>query len=78
MWGQEPVDYGGGPSDWLGPAEATEQYDQRALQSGRSGITSYFLGDGPDRAFIAHAREDVPRLIAEVRRLRALLRQQAE
>ena len=27
-----------------------------------------------DQDFIAHARQDVPRLIAEVRRLRALLR----
>jgi len=27
-----------------------------------------------DQDFIAHARQDVPRLVAEVRRLRALLR----
>ena len=48
----------------------------------------YLTHDSPDRAgqvvaprhdhdFIAHARQDVPRLVAEVRRLRALLERDA-
>lgn len=35
--------------------------------------TGVYPPDFADAEFIAHAREDVPRLVAEVRRLRALL-----
>jgi hypothetical protein len=52
-----------------------DQFDREIMQlrwSAVKGSTLINAGPAPvDAAFIAHAREDVPRLIAEIRRLRA-------
>lgn len=58
-----------------GPWEATRTYPFLVLQSGGESAISVNLATDPepDAAFIAHAREDIPALVAEVERLRANL-----
>ena len=52
----------------------TEQRDRIAVEASNIAI-AYGIGyyPNPNMTFIAHAREDVPALVAEVRRLRALI-----
>lgn len=62
---------------WRDPWAAPDGEDEFRSAGGQTIFAAEFC-DGPrlainppDAAFIAHAREDVPRLLAEVRRLRA-------
>lgn len=45
--------------------------DHSALKGGDGALVSGCIEWEPDATYIAHAREDIPALIAEVRRLRA-------
>lgn len=67
-----------------GPWCHREQFIEAGNDSGQLlGVTMQRMEDGLDQlpgvdnaAFIAHARTDVPRLIAEIRRLQALVDEQ--
>jgi hypothetical protein len=56
---------------WRGPT-STRKPEDTPLRIGLPGVVEVTAADAE---FIAHARTDLPRLIAEIRRLRALLAQ---
>jgi len=58
----------GGGHDWLGPEGGPAVLDDG---SAAGEYQQVIAGDSPDGEFIAHAREDIPMLVAEVERLRA-------
>jgi hypothetical protein len=59
------------PERWVGTSEAIGYYDDgRWFTLARMAAWEGPRVDGPNAEFIAHAREDVPALIAEVERLR--------
>jgi hypothetical protein len=60
-----------GSSDWEVLTDALRDADGNSLEFRISSSHRHRAPDCPDAAFIAKAREDVPALIAEVRRLRA-------
>jgi len=60
----------GGDHDWLGPEDGLAILDDG---SAAGEYQQVIAGDSPDGEFIAHAREDVPVLVAEIERLWASL-----
>jgi len=60
-----------------GPWDARFDGERQGIFVAQKSVALFDIGhlrpSAPDSDFIAHAREDVPRLLAEVRRLRAEL-----
>ena len=61
------------PGPWVSFLEARDDYSGEDFI--RTGGNDMYVANGTpdDQEFVAHAKQDVPRLVEEVRRLRTLL-----